>query len=98
MTAKYSTDQTDATTWDSDTRHVLYEWSTKPFMGHRHRHETVENRIVVEYHHGVGLDVLWQCRSEDSGKFSDDWETIERFEAREYQCRHDRSAKARWVR
>ena len=46
----------------------------------------------------AGLDVLWQCRSDDTGKFSDDWETIERFEAREYQCRHERSAKARYVR
>ena len=96
MTAKYSIDQNDATTWDSDTRHILYKWETKPFMGHRH--ETVHQRLVVEYHHGVGLDVLWQCRSEDSGKFSDDWETIERIEAREYGCRHERTPKARYVR
>jgi hypothetical protein len=52
--------------WTSDTRHVLAQWKTTPFVGHRHRHERIEVRVVIEYTHGVGVDVLLQARSADS--------------------------------
>lgn len=97
MTAKYSTDSDDATRWESDTRHVLATWTSKPFVGHRHRHEIVEQRIVLEYHHGVGADLLHECRSEDSGKFADEWEVVQSIEIREYGARYDRRHAARWV-
>ena len=95
MTAKYSTDQDDAARWDRDRRYVFAEWSTNPFVGVRHRHETVEHRLVLEYHHGVGVDMLHECRSEDTEKFSDEWEIVESIEVREYGARHDRRHAAR---
>lgn len=97
MTAKYSTDQNDATRWESDRRHVLARWSTNPFVGVRHRHETVEQRLVIEYTHGVGVDIRHEARSEDSEKFPDDWAVVETVEVREYGARHDRQHNARWL-
>jgi len=97
MTAKYSTDQDDAQRWESDRRYVMAEWSTKPFVSHRHRHETVEHRLVVEYTHGVGADIRYEVRSEDSEKFPDDWSPAEEIEVRDYGARHDRHAEARWL-
>ncbi|WP_181685840.1 hypothetical protein [Halorhabdus salina] len=99
MTPKYSADQdsSDATRWDSDTRHVLLETSTKPFHGHRHRHETVEHRVVIEYHDGVGVDIIHEARSEDSEKFADEWAAVETIEVREYGARYHRRPEARWL-
>lgn len=97
MTAKYTTDQDGATRWESDRRHVLAEWSTRPFVGVRHRHETVKQRLVIEYTHGVGVDIRHEARSEDSEKFSDSWAAVETIEVREYGARHDRHPSARWL-
>jgi hypothetical protein len=99
LTTKYSAgqDNSDATRWRSDTRHVLAQWSTKPFVGHRHRHETVEQRLVVEYSHGVGVDILREARSEDTEKFADEWEVIESLEVREYGARYERHDAAGWL-
>lgn len=97
---KYSTDQDaeDATEWRSDTRHVFAEWSTKPFVGHRHKYETVEHRLVVEYTHDVGADLLHEVRSTDSGKFPDDWQAVETLELRDYGARLYRGPEVRHLR
>ena len=97
MTAKYSTDDMDATMHHEDWRHVLLEHETKPFVGHRHRHETVEERLVVEYTHGVGVDITWEARSEDSGKIPDEWSAVERIEVRDYGLHHERRPERRWL-
>lgn len=99
MTAKYSTD--DGTTVrrvEHDDRFVLATWTSKPFVGIGHRHETVEHRVVVEYSHGLGGTVRYECRSEDSGKFPDEWGVVESVELREYAARLDRQPEARWVK
>jgi hypothetical protein len=100
MTPKYSTntDQDDATRWDSDNRYVMAQWSTNPFGGHRHRHETVKQRLVIEYTHDVGVDIRWEVRSDDSAKFDDEWQPVETIEVREYGARHDRQPEARWLK
>ena len=97
---KYSTDSSNRTTteWDRDRTYVLYEWSTKPFVGHRHRHETVEQRVVIEYHDGVGADVRWEARSEDTAKFPDLWGLVESVELREHGARHTKHERARHLR
>ena len=97
---KYSTDSSNRTTteWDHDRTHVLYEWSTKPFVGHRHRHETVEQRVVIEYHHGVGADVRWEARSDDTAKFPDSWCLVESVELRKHGARHTKHERARYLR
>lgn len=99
VSPKYSTgdDGTTRRTWREDTRHVLATWSTNPFVGHRHRHETVEQRVVLEYTHGVGVDVLHEARSEDSGKFPDDWGVVQALEVRADGAYWRRSPKARWL-
>ena len=97
MTPKYTTGGSNATRWDSDTRYILSEWATKPFVGHRHRYEVVEHRLVIEYTDGVGVDIRHEVRSEDSGKFSDEWSAVESIEVREYGVRHDRADERRWL-
>ena len=97
MTAKYSADQDGATQWRSDRRYVLAEWSSKPFVGVRHRHETVKHRLVVEYTHEIGVDIRYECRSEDTGKIPDEWTLVESIEVREYGARHDRADERRWL-
>lgn len=101
MTAKYSTDSDDdrrGRWWESDQRYVLHQWTSKPFLGHRHRHERVEQRIVVEYSHGVGVDIRHEARSDDTEKVPDEWATIESIEVRKYGARHDRHEGARWLK
>jgi hypothetical protein len=97
---KYSTESSlrTTTTWDHDRTHVLYQWSTKPFHGHRHRHEKVEQRVVIEYHDGVGADVRWEARSDDTGKFPDSWGLVEMLELRENRATHTKHARARYLR
>ena len=98
MTAKYSTDSSDATMHHDDWRHVLHQWTSKPFAGHRRRHEEVKQAIVIEYTHGVGVDIIWQARSDDEANpFYGGWTTVERIEVREYGLRHDRQPEARWL-
>jgi len=98
MSPKYSTsDSDDATQWRSDTRHVFAEWQSKPFMGVKHRRETVEQRLVAEYSHDVGVDFLHEARSEDSKKFSSEWEVVQRLEVREYGARLDRQPNVRYL-
>ncbi len=97
MTAKYSTGQNDAQQWESDNRYVMAEWSTKPFVGINHRYEVVEHRLVIEYTHGVGVDIRHEARSDDSEKFPDEWSAVETIEVREYGARHDRRPEARWL-
>lgn len=99
MTAKYATGDDDGgqSRWDAQTRHVLATWSCKPFNGHRHRDERVECRVVVEYDPEVGVDVLLEARSDDTGHFADEWQVVESIEAREYGARRDWRAPARWL-
>jgi hypothetical protein len=97
MTAKYDPDTGSASRWDSDTHHVFHQWTVKPFVGHRHRHETVHLRVVVEYHAGVGADLPLEARSEDSEKFPDDWGVVESIEVRDYGVEHRRRPEARWL-
>lgn len=99
MTPKYSTntDESDGTRWNSDRRYVLHEWTSKPFLGHRHRHEEVHHRIVIEYSHGVGVDICHEAKSDDSGKFPDEWAPIETIEVREYGAQHTRRPQTKWL-
>jgi len=88
--AKYSADSTRTTEYlKTNTWNVVNQWTSKPFQGHRHRHETIEQRVVVEYHPDVGLDVRWEARSEDTGKIPDEWALVESFELRDGRCRHE---------
>lgn len=100
MTAKYSTGPEDenARTWTRDKRFVLYSWSDKPFVGVRHRHETVEHQLVVAYTHEIGVDVRHEVRSEDTEKFPDEWTPVEYIEVRDYGARHVRKPEARWLK
>ena len=97
---KYSTDSSNRSTteWDHDRTHVLYEWSSKPFHGVGHRYDVVEQRVVIEYHHGVGADVRWEARSEDTAKFPDSWGLVEAVELREHGARHTKHERARYLR
>lgn len=97
MTPKYSTGQDGGDRWESDVRHVVATWSSKPFVGASHRYETVEQRLVVEYTHGVGVEIRYEARSTDSAKLSDDWSPVETIEVRDYGARHDRRPEARWL-
>lgn len=98
MSPKYTTgDSTNATEWHSDRRHVFATWKTNPFTGVRHRHETVEHRLVVEYTHPGMLDVIHEARSDDAGKISDEWTEVERLEVREYGAQYYRHPEARWL-
>ena len=98
MTAKYNTGSDDRVRqWDRDRRYVLAEWSTNPFVGHRHRHETVEHQLVIAYTHEVGVDIRHEIRSEDSAKFPDDWAAVESIEVRDYGARHTRQPELRWL-
>lgn len=83
--------------WTSDTRHVLAQWKMTPFVGHRHRHERIEVRVVLEYTHGVGVDVLLQARSADSRRIPSEWSTVESLEGRTSVARYDRAPEARWL-
>lgn len=100
MTAKYTVDRDDtARRWESDKRYVLHQWTDKPFHGHRHRHERVEHRIVVEYTPGVGLDVHHEARSDDTANVPDEWTAIESIEGRQSYARHDRRPQIRrWLK
>lgn len=101
MSPKYSTggnDDGDASQWRSDTRHVMAEWTSKPFVGVRHRHETVEHRLVIEYTHGVGADILHEVRSDDTEHFDEDWEVVESVEVREYGASRNRRPNGRYLR
>jgi hypothetical protein len=97
---KYSTDTSHqtTTTWDHDRTHVLFQWSSKPFHSHRHKYETVEQRVIVEYHDGIGADVRWEARSDDSEKFPDSWGLVEMVELRGHTARHTKHERAGYLR
>lgn len=99
MTAKYSTSSDDdhVRRWERDRLYTLAQWSSKPFVGHRHRHEVVEHRIVIAYTHEVGVDVRHEVRSEDSAKFPDEWHAVESIEVRDYGAQHTRKPEMRWL-
>ena len=92
-----SRDPMTTTHWGDDVQHVLSTWTTKPFHGVRHRHETVQHRAVVQYHDGVGVDFLHQVRSSDSAKFADEWQTVESVEVRDHGSRFDRWPEAKYL-
>ena len=95
---KYSTGQnSSAEQWESDRRYVMWSCTCKPFDYHRHGHKSVEFRIVVEYSVGVGVDLILEARSDDTGEFADDWEPVETIEVRDYGVRHDRRPNKRWL-
>jgi hypothetical protein len=98
VSPKYSTDSDDhrVTQWHSDRRYVLATWTTRPFTGHRHRHKTIEHRLVVEYTHDVGADLLHEVRSEDYAGAPDEFEPVEWLEVRAYGIRHHRKRGSRW--
>lgn len=98
MSAKYDPNEDrDSKLWRSDKRHVLAQWQSKPFVGHHHRSDTVEQRIVVEYNHGVGADFMHQARSDDTEKFPDDWATIQTIETRSSNAYYWRAPEMRWL-
>ena len=96
--SKYSTD-TETTTHrlTTQTHQVICEATCKPFVDHRHRHETVHQRVVVVYEPGVGIEVRWEARSDDTEKVPDEWALVERFEARDGYCRRERHPRRRWL-
>ncbi|MFB6071127.1 MAG: hypothetical protein ABEJ76_08900 [Halanaeroarchaeum sp.] len=96
---KYSVGESDrdGRTWTRDKKIVLGSWTTRPFVGHRHRHERVEQRLVVEYTHGVGVDILHEARSDDTDKFADEWQPVQSLEVREWGMRHERAENAGWL-
>jgi len=47
--------------------------------------------------HGVGVDIIWEARSEDTGKIPDEWADVERIEVRDYGLRHERAPERRWL-
>lgn len=100
MTAKYDPDrELSGRQWQSDREHVLATWSDNPFVGHRHRHERVEHRVVIQYTDGVGADIRHEVRSEDLDRLPDEeWALVESVELRSDYARHDRHDRARWFR
>lgn len=98
--AKYSTQSSDETRrqWTTDTRHVLFSWECKPFHDVRDRFDTVECRLVVEFTPGVGLDVLLEARSTDTGKVPDEWAVMVSIEGRDGVANYTRQPEARWVK
>lgn len=95
---KYSVDrEEDADHWHRDRRYVLASWSDKPFHGVNHRYESVKHRIVIEYNHEVGADILHEARSADTSKLPDEWTVVESVEIREYGARHDRDPRMGWL-
>jgi len=96
---KYSTGDRGETRqqWTDDKRRVLFSWTCKPFVGHRHRHESVECRLAVEFTPGVGMDVLLEARSDDTGKVPDDWTVMVAVESRGSNATYTRKPEARWV-
>jgi len=99
VTAKYSTDRDTGprTEWDADTEHILATWSNKPFHELRERYDSVDHRVVVQYHDGVGCDIRWEIRSDDSQRVPDGWTPVETIEVREYGAFHERR-RTRWFR
>jgi len=95
---KYSTDRDTTTTHLTDQTHqVVCRSDTKPFSGVRHRHETVHQRVVVVYEPGIGLDVRWEARSDDTEKFPDEWGLVESWEVRDGRCHRERHPRRRWL-
>lgn len=99
MAPKYSTGDEVETRkqWDGDERLVIFEWTCKPFVSTSKMHREVECRLVVEYTHNVGLDVMLQARSDDTPKMADEYETVVSVEGREGYANYRRQANARWV-
>jgi|AntDeeMetagen681_2_1112603.scaffolds.fasta_scaffold22416_2 hypothetical protein len=95
-TGPQSTDETRQQ-WSTDERRVLFSWTCKPFVGVKHRHDTVECRLAVEFTPGVGLDVLLEARSDDTGKVPDDWAVMVSVEGRDGRATYRRKPEARWV-
>jgi len=97
VSAKYSTDDnSQGQYWHSDREHIMAQWTDKPFHGVSHRYESVEHRILVEYVHGVGVDITHQVRSEDSDRVPEEWSPVKRIEVREHGARYDKYPRARW--
>lgn len=96
---KYTTGSRNETIqqWTEDTRRVLFSWQCKPFHDVRHRYDTVECRLAVEYTPGVGLDVLLEARSDDTGKVPDEWAVMVSVEGRDGVANYTRQPEARWV-
>ena len=95
---KYDADSaTESDYWHDDVEHVLAEFSEKPFVGVRHRHEVVEQRFVVVFTDGVGVDIRWEARSEDTEKFPEEWGLVEEISYRDGRCRHDWHGRRRWL-
>jgi len=83
--------------WTSDTRQILFSWECKPFNDTRDRFDTVECRLVVEFTRDVGLDVLLEARSDDTGKVPDEWTVMVSIEGRGTVANYSREPEARWV-
>lgn len=98
--AKYSTQSSDETRdqWKTDTRHVLFSLECKPFHDVRDSFDTVECRIVIEFTPGVGLDILLEARSDDTGKVPDEWAVMVSIEGRDGVANYTRQPEARWVK
>ena len=99
MSTKYDTGDGDRTRsqWTTDTRHTLFKWECKPFHDVRDRFDTVECRLVVEFTPDVGLDVLLEARSDDTGKVPDQWTVMVSIEGRGGVANYSREPEAKWV-
>lgn len=97
---KYNSGSTPGTQkqWTTNRRKVLFSWMCKPFQDVKHRHETVECRLVVQFTPDVGLDVLLEARSENSNKVPDDWTTMIAVEGRTGIATYIRKPEAKWLK
>lgn len=96
---KYTTSNREETSqeWTSQERRVLFSWTCKPFVDVHHRFDSVECRFVVEFDPEVGLDVVLEARSTDTGKVPDDWTAMISIEGRDGIAHYRRKTEARWV-
>jgi len=66
----------------TDDERLVAEWTEKPFVSHRRRGATVENRIQLVVYNAVGVDVVREVRSTDYDGLPDGWTVAEVYEVR----------------
>ncbi|WP_255149004.1 hypothetical protein [Halorarius halobius] len=78
------------------TERLVAEWSERPFTSVKRRRATVEHRVLVEHHGGVGVDVRHEVRCPDVDGLPDEWTPAEVFEARQHGLDKVTAAAAGW--
>jgi hypothetical protein len=68
----------------SDDERLVAEWTEKPFVSYDKRTMAVENRIILERHEGVGVDIRREVRSTDYDGLPDEWTVAEVYEVRDH--------------